>query len=144
MPESTRHSTNYVFWMGESAKIHFEQTVTQDAQRSGDMVWGTVMAYDPAEQEWVPWTDETATDGTQWPAGILLDTLAEADIQEGDVENVEILIGDQVLPIEQLTFENTLTKDTIINVPAGINKPAWRVLHELGLWLEETDETTEV
>jgi hypothetical protein len=145
MPEATSTEQNYQFWMGGDPKIRYDQTVAQDEERDGDIEWGTIMAYNPTTQIWEPWTNEAATDGTQWPAGILLDTLAEADIQEGNVENVDILVGDAVIRYEDLVFENALTTYTIINVPVGINMPAWRVLkQELGLMWESTDETTEV
>jgi len=142
MPENSTTVENLPFWLGESALYKDAETVAQDAGRTADMVFGTVMAYDPTNEKWVPWTDETATDGTQFPAGILLDTLATADIVAGDVSNVSILVGNQIVPAGQVVFENSLTADTIVNVPANLNKAAWQLLSAIGIFLEDTIQTS--
>lgn len=140
--ENITNLDNLPFWLGENALYKDAETVAQDEQRDGDIVFGTVMAYNPTSGQWVPWTDETATDGTQWPAGVCLDTLAEADIQAGDVENVSILVGNCIVPGDELTFENSLTADTIVNEPLNTNKPAWKILSEIGIFIEDTIQTS--
>jgi hypothetical protein len=119
-------------------------TVSQDAGRgSADMVRGTVMAYNPTTAEWEPWTDETATDGTAHPKGILLDLLAAADIVAGDIDDVSIITaGPVVLDEDQITFENSLTKNTIVNIPANLNKAAWQLLSDAGIHFVDTQEGT--
>jgi hypothetical protein len=112
--------------------------VAQDAGRSADMVAKTVMAYDPAAEKWVPFTDETASDGTQFPKGILMKTLATADIVAGDISNVPIWVGNAVVDEDQLVIENSLTLDTIVNVPAGLNTSVRDLLKLIGIFTEST------
>jgi hypothetical protein len=114
-------------------------TVAQDAGRTADMERNTVMAYDPTNANWVPWTDETATDGTQYPKGILLATLATAEIVAADVEDVPILVGkDITVDQDQLVIENSLTLATIVNIPAGFNTSCEDLLRYTGIWMQDT------
>jgi len=118
--------------------------IADDDTRSGSLVKGTVMAYDSTNENWVPWTDETATDGTQYPVGVLLDTYTEAEVQAGPISDASMIVGgDNLLLNEDLvTFENSLTKDTIINVPTNLAKAAWQILADLGIHLVDTQEGT--
>lgn len=118
------------------------EQVAQDAQRSGAMVLGTVMSYDPTNTNWVPFTDETATDGTAHPCGILYEALTEAAIQAGDIDGVTIIVADAILNEDLITFENSLTKDTIVNIPANLNKSAEQLLGMVGLVLVDTEEAS--
>jgi hypothetical protein len=130
--------TNVAFILDGTGQYKDDETVAQDAGRSGDMVAKTVMAYNPTTKKWEPWTDETASDGTQFPRAILLDTLAEADIQAGDIVGVPLLVGGVITDVDQLVFENSLALDTVINSPAGINTSAEDKLRECGLAVEYT------
>lgn len=114
------------------------ETVVQDGGRSTDMVAKTLMSYDPATGKWAPFSDETATDGTQFPRGILLKTLAAADIAAGDVENVPILVGAAIIDRDQLVIENSKTLATVINSPDGVNVNVEDHLRTLGLYMEST------
>jgi len=125
--------------MGMPAAVQREaETVAQDAGRTSDMVAKTLMSYDPAAGKWVPFTDETGTDGTQFPRGVLLKTLAEADIVAGDIDNVPILVGACILDRDQLVIENSKTLATVINSPAGVNITVEDHLRTLGLYMEST------
>jgi hypothetical protein len=122
-----------------------QMTVSQDAGRgSADMVKGTVMAYNPTTEEWEPFSNAAATDGTAHPKGILWTTLAAADIVAGDIDNVPILVGgsNAILNESLVTFENSLTKDTIVNIPANLNKAAWQLLADIGFQIRATQEGT--
>lgn len=114
------------------------ETIVQDAGRSGDMVAKTLMVYDPATGKWTSFTDETATDGTQFPRGILLKTIPEADIVAGDVEDVPILVGGAIVDQNQVVIENSKTLATVINSPAGINVTVEDFLRSLSIFMEDT------
>lgn len=132
-------------YMVDGTPLTRRMTVSQDAGRGAvDMIKGTVMTYNPTTEEWHPWTDETAVDGTAHPKGILLQTLAAADIVAGDIDDVSIVVGGigLVLDEDQVTFENSLTKDTIINIPANLNKAAWQILADAGIFMVDTQEGT--
>lgn len=118
--------------------------LADDDARSGSLVKGTVMAYDPTNENWVPWTDEDATDGTQYPVGILLDEFTEAEVKAGPISDVSMIVGgDNLLLNEDLiTFENSLTKDTIVTAPTNVAKAAWQFLADLGIHLVDTTEGT--
>ena len=119
-------------------------TLAQDGSRSTVLAKGTVMTYDPTDEDWAPWTDETATDGTQRPCGIILEDIAAATLVAGDVENVSMIVGGNpvVMNEDLLTFENSLTKDTIVNVPTNFNMAAWQCLALLGIYFVDTQEGT--
>jgi len=92
-----------------------DAVLLQDAGRTVDLVFGTLMAKVAASQKWVPFTDETATDGTARPQGIFIGgDIAFADLVAGDVLDSSILVGDAVIDINQLIIENSKTLDTII------------------------------
>ena len=117
--------------------------IADDDSRSGSLVKGTVMAYDSANDNWVPWTDEDATDGTQYPAGILLDTYTEAEVKAGPISDASMIVGGPVeLNEDLITFENSLTKTTVITVPTNVAKQAWQFLADLGIFLVDTVEGT--
>ena len=115
-----------------------KQTLLQDAGRSGDLLRHTLMAYNPTTAKWVPYTDETATDGTQIPAGIIMASVTEASIIAGDVINIPILVRGLVVDKNALVIENSLTLATIVNVPAGLNKSVEELLRGTGIFMQNT------
>lgn len=117
-------------------------TLAQDGARSTALALGTVMAYNPTTTYWEPWTDETATDGTAHPCGIIYQTVTAAALVAGVVTNVTMIISDCLLNEDLVTFENSLTKATIVNIPANLNKSAEQCLLAFGLVLVDTIEGT--
>lgn len=113
-------------------------TIVQDAGRSGDLVANTVLSYDPATAKWHPFTDETATDGTQFPKGINVHTITEAAIAAGDVADVAIWVKGEIVDSGQLVIENSLTLATVINAPAGINITVEECLRYTNIYVEDT------
>lgn len=107
---------NQGFILYGNARIEDGQTVVQDAGRgAADMVRYTVMAKDPTTGKWTSLTDVAAVDGTSVPRGILVHTIAAADIVAGDVTGVEIWVGGSIdVSEEQLVLENSLTLATEI------------------------------
>jgi hypothetical protein len=118
------------------------ETILTNAARSGNLVAFTLMAYNPTSKKWVPFTDETATDGTAYPAGIVLQTYTEAAIKAGDVVDVPIVVGGRGLGIDKnrLTIENSKTLDTIINVPTNANTTVEQALRRIGIFVVNTSD----
>jgi len=93
--------------------------IAQDAGRADPLLSRTLMAKIAATGKWVSYTDETATDGTAFPAGIYdpersLGDIAAADIVAGDVNDVPIIIFGALFDDEKLIIENSKTLDTVI------------------------------
>lgn len=93
--------------------------IAQDAGRVEDLLSRTLMAKIAATGKWVPFTDETAVDGTAKPAGIYdpegeLGDIATADIVAGDVTDVPIIIFGALFDDSKLVIENSKTLDTVI------------------------------
>ena len=113
-----------------------DAVVAQDAVRSGALVQHTLMSLDPATNKWVPFDSAVAVDGTEFPRGILNHIIPEADIQAGDVEDVNITVGNLVFNENQLTIEGGLTLETIITT-AACSVRSW--LRQLQLYAEAAD-----
>lgn len=135
--QSQTDFTNYPEETDDNTKIRESETVAQDGGRSGAMVRNTLMAYDPGNANWVPFSDETGTDGTQYPRGILKADLTEAEIQAGDVDDVPIMIKG-TLDKNQLTIENSKALTTVINVPTNFNTTVEDYLRMVGIFMEDT------
>jgi len=93
--------------------------ILQDAGRTTDLLSRTLMGKIAATGKWVPFTDETATDGTALPAGIYdpegeLGDILAADLVAGDVVDVPIIIFGALFDDEKLVIENSKTLDTVI------------------------------
>lgn len=134
--------TNKPFVLNLNPKVKDSEVVVQDAGRSGAMAINTLMVFDPATSKWNSFTDETATDGTQFPRGILMKALTEAEIKAGDVADVPILVGEAVVDSAQLVIENSKTLDTVINVPANLNTAVEEFLRQLNIYMESTIDIT--
>lgn len=88
-----------------------------DAGRTVDLAPHTLMAKVAASQKWVPFTDETATDGTAIPQGIYQgDAIPFADIVAGDVLDRQIIRAGSIVDEDQLIIENSKTLETVITV----------------------------
>ncbi len=85
------------------------ETIKQDAARTIALAQYTVMALNPTTNIWVPWSTVTATDGTAFPAGILMTDggFTAAQIAAGNVTGASILTGGAALLIDssQLVFD---------------------------------------
>lgn len=115
-------------------RVRNGQTLLTDAGRSGDLAPFTLMAYNPTSKKWVPFTDETATTGEQYPTGISIFTVTEAAIKAGDVTDFYVYSGgDFSFDQNMLVIENSKTLDTIINVPANSNTSVKEYLAKLGM-----------
>jgi hypothetical protein len=109
------------FLRGGSPLVRYE-TIIQIGLHVGDLVAGTVLGRIGSSRKWQPVTPGN-TDGTQFPNGVLLRTISEAQIQAGDVDDVPIMTGGQavVLAASGLTIEAPATLDTVVANPTNLN-----------------------
>ena len=117
--------------------------IAQDAGRSTVLAFGTLMAKIAATQKWVPFTDETAVDGSAVPAGIYIGpNIAAADIVAGDVSENQILVGAALIDLNQLVIENSKTLDTVINATGGADNIVIQTVRDFlanrGIFVEDT------
>jgi hypothetical protein len=106
----------------------------QDAGRSGALAQYTALSFDSANLKWVPFTDETATDGTQIPTGISFSSATEAEIKAGDVSNFYVYhMGPFRFDQAQLTIENSKTLDTVVTVPTNQKLTVRQLLMRVGM-----------
>ncbi|MHA1286836.1 MAG: head decoration protein [Candidatus Thorarchaeota archaeon] len=125
-----------------SAVTKENEVVAQDGAHTGVVKKWTVMAQIGSTAKWVPYTDAAATDGSQFPSGVLLKEISEADIQAGDV-NAPVMVGDAVLAESGLTVESPGDLDTVISVPINFGATGYTVLRWAGIYLESTTIITQ-
>lgn len=136
MPVSTRLNVSTVpFNRGEFSKVLEAETVSQDGARATPLAKYTLMAQTPASGEWVPWIDETLSDGEEFPMGIILADVTAAQMVAGDVLDIPILVGDSIFDEDQLVFDAVKTLATVIGT-LNIRVDTW--LRMLGLFPEAT------
>lgn len=117
--------------------------ILQDAGRATPLAPYTLMTKVAATQKWVPFTDETATDGTAIPQGIYVGpSIAAASIVAGDVTDNQILVGAAFIDEAQLIIENSKTLATVINATGGADniniKTVRDYLADKGIFVEAT------
>jgi hypothetical protein len=122
------------------AAVKQGQTLLQDAGRSGNLVWGTLMAKVAATGKWIPFTNEASTNGTAIPQGIYVgQDILEAAIIAADVEDLEILVGAWVIVDQNLlTIENSKTLATVIAVGTTDLRTVEDHLAESGIFMQDT------
>lgn len=114
--QASIQNKNLAFILSGLALSRPDAIILQDAGRGAvALVFGTLMAKVAASQKWVPFTDETATNGTARPQGIYIGAdVTGAALVAGDVIDSSILVGDAVVDLNQIVIENSKTLDTII------------------------------
>jgi hypothetical protein len=135
--QSRTNHDNVPFIRGGNAYDRDDLTIAQDETRTTDLLFGTVMATVAATQQWVPFTDETATDGSAIPQGVYCgETIAAADIAAGDVEGAKIIVGGRcVLDVDQIVVENDKTLATVITVGTTDLRTVRDHLEDVGIFL---------
>lgn len=99
-----------------------QATIAQDAGRTTTLEPFTLMAKVSATQKWVPFTSETAVDGSAIPQGIYLgEQILAATLVAGDVEDVPILENGADFDEALLIIENSKTLDTVIATSDATN-----------------------
>jgi hypothetical protein len=124
MTNQSRLNIDQTHFILSGVPIYRTGELAQDAQRAEDLLQYTVLAYNPDDDQWVPYTDLDAIDGTHRPRGIYMGPdIAAASIVAGDVTlgKDHILVGGRGLFIDKnkLVFDGeTLAIDSII---MGVN-----------------------
>ena len=100
---------------GQSA-VEQKAILFTDAGRSVPLVFGTLLAKIAATEKYVPFTDETAVDGSALGSGIYIGPdIPAADIVAGDVLDIPVLVGNGVYVDEnKITIENSKLMTTVI------------------------------
>lgn len=137
--------TNKPFILDSGLSVSKNTAVlAQDGGRAVPLVFGTVLAYNPTTEKWVPLSNVAAVDGTAIPRAIYIgaDILA-ADLVAGDVENVSIQKGGAVkVDKNQVVLENALTFDTIIGGAVLDKRSIENALNEVGIFLQDSLDIT--
>jgi hypothetical protein len=116
MPVQSRaDNTNEPLILSENSLYRLGD-IAQDAQRTTDLLYGTVMAQIAATELWTPWVNVAGVDGSAVPRGIYLgDTIPAADLVAGGIESVPILVGNATVNEELVVFDDdTLAADSVI------------------------------
>jgi hypothetical protein len=116
--------------------ISATRTIAENESRSGDIVVGTLLAKVGSSDKYVPWTDATATDGSQRPCAILGELVTEAQNQGGDVTRIVYEGG--VADSRLITIENSLTLATVVTVPTNAALVARDCLRMFGIIIQTT------
>lgn len=97
------------------------ETIIQNAQRTTDLLHGTVMAQIAASGLWTPFIAVAGVDGSGVPRGIYLgDDIIAADLVAGNVTDVPILVGNARVAEELVVWDDdTLSADTVV-APATV------------------------
>lgn len=138
--QTSIQNKNLAFILSGLALAISDAVLLQDAGRgSVALVFGTLMAKVAASQKWVPFTDETATDGTANPQGIFIGAdVTGAALVAGDVLDASILVGDAIVDLNQLVIENSKTLGTIIGVTSVNARTVRDQLAFRGIFAEDT------
>lgn len=108
--------TNRSYFLGRKCFNVRGLTVEQDADRDGDIEKFTVMAWNATRDKLIPLTDNTATDGTQIPCGLMGHTVEEADIIAGDVDDCVLYVWTESANESLIVLENDLELDDTVQV----------------------------
>lgn len=139
---SVQNASNYSnvpFVRAKMGLTKDSETILTDAGRTTVLAYGTLMAKVAASQKWVPFTDETATNGTAIPQGFFVgDPITAADLVAGDVEDVPILVGDAIVDEGQIVIENSKLLTTVITIGTTDLRTVEDHLANRGIFPEET------
>lgn len=118
--------------------------IKQDAARAADLLQNTVMAYDTANEQWVPFVSLVDVTGESVPQGIYIGgDIAHADLVAGNIMDCPILIGGCCTIDGALTIFDLGTLDVDSIIPASAAGPIFVVsagacLRMFGIYLEDT------
>ena len=139
--QDRRNQDNRSFILsGDSFKEADAVFLTDAGRGTTALVFGTLVSKVAASQKYVPFSDETATNGTAVPAGIFIgNNITGAALVAGDVIDQVVLIGGNVtIDTSQLTIENSKTLATVIVGSAIFTQTVRDFLHMRGIFPETT------
>jgi hypothetical protein len=131
---------NIPFILSGEAVARDDQVLLTDAGRAIPLAPFTLLAKVAASQKWVPFTDETAVDGSAIPQGVYLgESITAAAIVAGDIPDLFVLVGADVMVDEnQVVVENAKTLDTVITVGTTDLRTVRDHLACRGIFMEDT------
>lgn len=145
MMQNRANQSNTPLILSDSSDVRNE-TITQDENRTTDLLTNTVMAKNATTGFWVPFNDLTQTNGESVPRGIYLgDDIDSDDLVDDDIPDCPILVGNaRVNESEVVWDDDTLSADSIVN-PANIEARTAReaLLESANIRLEETVQHTD-
>lgn len=125
-----------------SQKTRDSQVIAQDAGRTENLLYGTVMGRIVADDKWVPLTDIAATNGTATNLGFYVGAdIAAADLVAGDVTGADIVVGgDPVCDYREdcVVLENSLTLDSVVGATTVFATTIRDILYRVGLYSSNT------
>jgi len=145
--QSRVDNTNFPFILSGSALKKGGQVLLQDAGRAIPLAFGTLMAKVAASGKWVPFTDETATNGAAIPQGIYVgEEIAAADIVAGDIPDLEIIIGGGAITVDsqQVVIESSKLLTTVITVGTTDLRTVEDHMKNVGIFFELTIDIDEL
>jgi hypothetical protein len=134
------------------ALVDHGATIAQNGSRATVLKHATVMAYDNANANWVPWTSVAAANGQSVPAGIYVgDDIAAATLVAAAVSDAPILKGGWcILDNNKIVLDGDVDLDDVVNatnqaattpaVADYIEVAAWQVLAWAGIHVEDTSK----
>lgn len=114
----------------KNARVRGGYTLKQDATVYAKL---TLLAQVAADLKLVPFTDETAVDGTKFPKFILVN---EHNAISADVTNVEVYELGEFLD-RGIVIRNSKTLDTKINIATGYDLTVRQALQQMGIYFRE-------
>ena len=130
---------------GGTALVREAKTLLTDAARVAVLREYSVMALIAASEKWIPWTSLSATDGSAFPAGILMNDggIAAALFTGGDYTGAIILAGSNVeVDASQLVFDTcygggraALSLASVITAVSGDPQSGETALSRAGIWM---------
>ena len=131
---------------GSPAAVSQEGILLQDGGRSeGAILRFTVVAFNPTSKKYVPYTNASAVNGENVPAGIFLgDDVAQQATIDGDVVDFMVLVSKAYVDENQLVFDaaGAITLDTVVTVATGAIKTVRQLLLDIGITPQSTVDTS--
>jgi hypothetical protein len=146
MPVQNRSdNTNIPLILSDDSLVRSE-TIAQDAQRTTDLLYGTVMAKNATTGFWVPFTVLNDVAGESVPRGIYLgNDIEAADLVDGDIVGQPILVGNATVNESLVVWDDdTLDAESIVNPGTIEARQAREALADAaGIFLELTVDISE-
>ncbi len=134
MPATYQNQTNFPWSFRGEPVVDPAETLAQDAGRTEDLLFYTVMGYDASEAKWNPLTDVT----NEPRLGIFIGSdVDSADLAAGDQTDQPIVVEGHnlVLDRNQVVLENSLTLDSIV---ASGEHTIESLFHQLGITFKDS------
>ena len=130
---------------GSTVFSRSDQVILQDAGRTVPLATRTLMAKVAASGKWVPFIDETATNGTAIPQGVYIGAeVTAAALVAGDIPDAMIIVGGSptVIDQNQLIIEASKLLTTVITVGTTDLRTVQDHLEDVGIFTQDTIDIT--